>query len=392
MNQVQQIPAQDGSNRWIDNRKYPITGPVGEVVGILGIAPDVTPQIEARLKLRESEDLLNLFVAHASMALAMFDQEMRYVAVSWQWLEDYGLAANNTIGRSHYEVIPDIPGRWKDAHRRGLADERQRADEDRFDRADGTVQWIRWELIPWRAGDGTVGGIVVFAEDVTQRKTTEDRLRLTASVFTGTREGITITNREGIILEVNDAFTRITGYTREEVLGKNPRLLQSGLQSKEFYQSMWASLLRDGHWSGEIWNRTKGGDIYAEMLNINAIYDANGVATEYIGLFTDTTDIKEREQRLERITHYDALTGLPNRALFADRLRQAMAQAHRRNRLLAVAYFDLDGFKAINDRCGHSTGDALLTAMAFRMKRALREGDTLARLSGRVCRCDPGLG
>ena len=511
VNQVRQIAAQDGSNRWIDNRKYPITGPGGEVVGIFGIAPDITEYVEAERRLRESEEslrdaqeiaelsnyvldipnkiwhispelerllgidaaygrefekiwplihpddrakiaarfkgyfageltnfdseyrilrhtdgamrwvhtrgrlevdsqgkalalrgtvqdvtnrkdaeaelreskeLLQLFIQHAPAALAMFDREMRYLAASRRWLEMHGLPDANIFGRSHYDVFPEIPESWREEHRRCLAGELLSKDERCLLRADGTAQWVQREIIPWRTSEGAVGGIVVFAEDVTQRKTTEDRLRLAASVFTGAREGITITDRAGTILEVNEAFIRITGYTREEVLGKNPRLLQSGLQSKEFYQSMWDSLLREGHWSGEIWNRTKGGDIYAEMLNINAIYDANGGVTEYIGLFTDITEIKEREQRLERITQYDALTGLPNRALFTDRLRQAMAQAHRRNSLLAVAYFDLDGFKAINDRCGHSTGDALLTALAFRMKRALREGDTLARLGG----------
>jgi diguanylate cyclase (GGDEF)-like protein/PAS domain S-box-containing protein len=275
-----------------------------------------------------------------------------------------------------------MPERWKNGHRRGLAGERVRFEQDRFDRADGTVEWSRWEVIPWRTGDGSVGGIVLFAEDVTQRKAADDRLRLGATVFTGAREGITITDLNGTILEVNDAFTRITGYTREEVLGLNPRFLQSGLHSRDFYESMWDSLNRDGHWSGEVWNRTKSGDIYAETLTINAIRNAAGEVEQYVGLFTDITELKEQEQRLEHIARYDALTGLPNRALLGDRLRQAMAHTHWKKGLLAVASFDVDGFKAINDRYGHATGDGLLTALAFRMKRALREGDTLARLGG----------
>jgi diguanylate cyclase (GGDEF)-like protein/PAS domain S-box-containing protein len=255
-------------------------------------------------------------------------------------------------------------------------------EEDRFDRADGKVEWRRWEVIPWRTGDGSVGGIVLFAEDITERKAVEDRLRLGATVFTGAREGITITDRTGTILEVNDAFSRITGYTREEVLGLNPRMLQSGLHSGEFYENMWGSLNREGHWSGEIWNRTKSGDIYAEMLTINAIHNAKGDVEQYVGMFTDITELKEQEQRLEHISRYDALTGLPNRTLLGDRLRQAMVHAHWKKGMLAVACFDVDGFKAINDRFGHATGDGLLTALAFRMKRALREGDMLARLGG----------
>jgi diguanylate cyclase (GGDEF)-like protein/PAS domain S-box-containing protein len=372
----------DGAVRWVHGLGRLEFDVRGRPVKMPGIIRDITEARQAQETLRESKELLQIFIQHAPVALAMFDREMRYVAVSRRWLEDYGLVGSDIMGRSHYEVIPDIPERWKEAHRRGLAGEKQHSDEDRFDRANGTVQWIRWEVIPWRAGDGTVGGIVLFAEDISQRKEIEERLRLAANVFTGVREGIVITDRAGTILDVNHAFSRITGYAREEVLGQNPRLLKSNLQSKEFYQSIWESLNREGHWSGELWNRTKSGDIYAEMLTINAIRNASGEVEQYVGLFSDITEIKEHEQQLERITNYDALTGLPNRALFADRLRQAMAHAHRKKNLLAVVYFDLDGFKSINDRYGHSTGDALLTALAFRMKRGLREGDTLARLGG----------
>ncbi len=372
----------DGSLQWLRREILPWFAGDGQIGGIIIFSEDITERKRTETEVRESKELLQLFIRHAPVALAMFDREMRYVAVSQRWLEEYGLVDREIIGRSHYEVIPDIPERWKEAYRRGLAGEAQRVDEDRFGRADGTVQWIRWEVIPWRAGDGSVGGIVLFAEDITLRKEAEDRLRLAATVFTGAREAISITDRSGTILEVNEAFTRITGYTREEVLGRNPRLLQSGLQSKEFYENMWESLLRDGRWSGEIWNRKKSGDIYAEMLTINAISDANGEVEQYVGLFSDITEIKEHEQQLEHVAHFDALTGLPNRSLLADRLRQAMAHAHRTKRLLAVAYFDVDGFKAVNDRYGHTTGDVLLTALAFRMKRALREGDTLARLGG----------
>ncbi|MGD0479177.1 MAG: EAL domain-containing protein [Terracidiphilus sp.] len=388
-NEIQQLRTQDGTHRWIDDRKYPINSPGGEIIGVLSIAPDITEYIEAELKLRENEaalreskHLLQLFIDRAPAALAMLDRELRYLAVSRRWLAIHSLGDIDVIGRSHYEIFPKTPESWREEHRRCLAGETMEMSERELTRADGRMQWIRREILPWRAGDGLVGGIVISSEDITERKLAEERLRLAATVFTGAREGITITDPTGTILEVNDAFTRITGYTREEVLGSNSRLLQSGLQSKQFYENMWNTLARDGHWSGEIWNRNKKGDIYAEMLTIDAIRDANGQAKQYVGLFTDITEVKEHEQQLELVAHYDALTGLPNRALFADRLRQAMAQAHRRNQLLGVAYFDLDAFKAINDGYGHSSGDALLTALAFRMKRALREGDTLARLGG----------
>jgi len=372
----------DQEMRWVRAVGHVESDRQGNPVKLRGTVQDITEQKLADASLRESKELLQQFIEHAPVSLAMFDREMRYVAVSKQWLKNLNLVGQEVLGRSHYDVITSIPETWKLEHRRALAGETIRVDENRIEHADGKVDWLHREVLPWRASDGSIGGIVVLVEDITQRKQTEERLRLAATVFTGAREGITIADRSGTILEVNEAFTRITGYTHDEVLGRNSRLLQSGLQSKEFYRNMWDSLLRSGHWSGEIWNRTKSGDIYAEVLHINAIRDANGEVEQYVGLFSDITEIKEQEQKLERITHYDALSGLPNRTLFADRLRQAMAHAHRSKRLLAVAYFDIDGFKSINDGYGHSTGDALLAALALRMKRALREGDTLARLGG----------
>ncbi|MDR3752675.1 MAG: PAS domain S-box protein [Terracidiphilus sp.] len=372
----------DNAVRWVravGRIEFDSLGGPGKLRGTI---QDITDVKLAEAALRESKELLQLFIGHAPAALAMLDREMRYLAVSRRWLKMHAFGDTDVIGRSHYELFSEIPESWREEHRRCLAGEKVESSERALPRADGSVQWIRREILPWRAGDGSVGGIVIFSEDITERKMAEERLRLAATVFTGAREGIVITDPSGTILEVNDAFTRITGFTRDEALGTNPRMLQSGLQRKEFYANMWSALARDGHWSGEIWNRNKYGDIYAEMLTIDAIHDANGQVKQYVGLFTDITEVKEHQQQLELVAHYDALTGLPNRALFADRLRQAMEQAHRRNQLLGVVCFDLDAFKAINDGYGHASGDALLTALAFRMKRALREGDTLARLGG----------
>lgn len=218
--------------------------------------------------------------------------------------------------------------------------------------------------------------------DITERKKAEGKLHLAASVFTYAREGIVITTADGKIIDVNDAFTRITGYSRDEVLGQNPRILKSGRQEQEFYSVMWRDLIERGHWSGEVWNRHKNGEVYAEMLTISAVRDAEGVIRQYVALFSDITALKQHERQLERIAHYDALTTLPNRVLLADRLHQSMGQAHRHRQRLAVAYLDLDGFKAINDLHGHDAGDHLLMAVATNMKQALREGDTLARLGG----------
>jgi diguanylate cyclase (GGDEF)-like protein len=159
-------------------------------------------------------------------------------------------------------------------------------------------------------------------------------------------------------------------------------MLSSGRQDKVFYEGLWRALLEQGHWSGEIWNRRKDGEVFAELLTISAVRDAQGSTQHYVALFSDITAIKEHQNKLDRMAHFDALTNLPNRLLLADRLQQGLAQAARRGQTLAVAYLDLDGFKSVNDRYGHDVGDQLLVALASRMKQALREGDTLARLGG----------
>ena len=172
----------------------------------------------------------------------------------------------------------------------------------------------------------------------------EEKLQLAASVFTSAREGILITDPEGIIVDVNDAFTEITGYAKDEVLGQTPRLLKSGRHDPEFYAAMWRDLKQKGHWLGEIWNKRKNGEIYAEMKTISVIRDANERIQHFVALFSDITPLKEHERQLQHIAHYDVLTTLPNRVLLADRLHQAMVQAQRHKRLLAVVYLDLDGF------------------------------------------------
>jgi diguanylate cyclase (GGDEF)-like protein/PAS domain S-box-containing protein len=247
---------------------------------------------------------------------------------------------------------------------------------------DGSLIWMEVLSTPERDGQGRIAGYHRIGRNITARKQAEEKLRLAASVFTHAREGIMITAVDGSIIDVNDTFCTLTGYSRGDVLGKNPRLLQSELQPREFYAAMWRNLNGRGYWSGEIWNRRKNGELYAALLTIGVVSDAQGKARQYVALFSDITAVKQHEVKLERIAHYDALTGLPNRVLLSDRLHQSMVQAQRRGKGMAVAFLDLDGFKAINDRHGHDVGDGLLIAVASGMKQTLREGDTLARLGG----------
>ena len=255
--------------------------------------------------------------------------------------------------------------------------------EARMRHKDGYWVWVldRGKVATW-TDDGKPLLMSGTHQDITVRKQAEDALRLAANVFTHAREGIMITDADVNVIEINRAFSEITGYVREEVLGKNPRILNSGRQDKGFYAALWQALLSKGHWSGEVWNRRKDGHVYAEMLTITTVRDERGDTQNYIALFSDITQLKEHQTRLEQIAHYDALTGLPNRLLLADRLKQGMRQASRHAHHLAVVYLDLDGFKAVNDNYSHEVGDRLLITLAKRMSEALREGDTLARIGG----------
>lgn len=246
----------------------------------------------------------------------------------------------------------------------------------------GDIRYIKAVAKVFRDDQGKPLRMLGINTDITEHKQAETRLQLAAKVFTHAREGILITDADATIIEVNDTFTRITGYSREEALGQNPRMLQSGLQSQEYYVAMWRALTGQSHWYGEIWNRRKNGEAYAQLLTISTVRDVAGKTQNYVALFTDITQMKVYQQQLEHIAHYDVLTGLPNRVLLADRLQQAMIQSQRHGQSLAVVFLDLDGFKAVNDRHGHAIGDQLLITVGSRMKTALREGDTLARIGG----------
>ncbi|MCG5497170.1 EAL domain-containing protein [Ectothiorhodospira variabilis] len=218
--------------------------------------------------------------------------------------------------------------------------------------------------------------------DITERNRAEERLRLADRVFQAADEGIMVTDMQGRIVAVNPAFTRISGYTEEDALGQTPALLHSGRQDASFYQRLWRNLLQLGHWRGEIWNRRKNGEIYPEWLTISAVRNDDGEIIHYVGVFSDIGQIKEAQQQLEFMAHYDPLTGLANRALLRDRLKHALRRAERKKSTLTLLFLDLDRFKTINDTLGHNLGDLLLQTVAQRMKNTVRASDTLSRLGG----------
>jgi len=206
--------------------------------------------------------------------------------------------------------------------------------------------------------------------------------RLLARVFNQSSEGILITDAHADIVTVNRGFEALTGYSKRDVVGRNPRIMKSDVHDAEFFAEMWRILIATGRWEGEVWDRRKSGEVFAKWLSISASKDDQGRTTHYIGIFRDITAAKRTEARLEQLAHYDPVTGLPNRILFVDRLRQAMARALRHGMQVAVMFLDLDEFKTVNDSLGHRAGDRLLAAVASRLATQIRQSDTLARLGG----------
>lgn len=219
-------------------------------------------------------------------------------------------------------------------------------------------------------------------QDITDQKSKEEKLRLSHRVFNDTHEGIIITNKEQIIVNVNPAFSNISGYSYDEIIGQHTKILNSGKQSRQFYQQMWKSIEEHGFWQGEIWNKTKHGKLYAELLNISSLTNDLDEITHYVGIFSDITDRKKQLEKLNLMAHYDLLTKLPNRALFIDRFQQSIAHSSRTGHQLAICFLDLDNFKPINDNYGHEVGDKLLIEIAKRISHCIREEDTVSRQGG----------
>jgi len=249
-------------------------------------------------------------------------------------------------------------------------------------RKDGSRVDMSVSVAPLHDENGRAAGIMCIVEDISRRIRDSAQLRLSGKIFENTLDAITVTDRRGQILTVNQAFTTITGYTADEVLGHRPSVLKSGRHDAAFYAEMWEGLLTQGQWRGEIWNRRKSGEIYPEWLNISAIHDEDGTVCNYVAIFSDITRVKERERQLLHLAHHDALTGLPNRFLFASHAELALAQAKRNKRKVAIMFIDLDDFKTVNDLHGHRIGDELLAEIARRLATCLRASDIPCRFGG----------
>ncbi len=292
-----------------------------------------------------------------------------------------GVERDNLLNR-HFTnwVAPEDCDRWYLLIKSALEGEKEQKNfELRLIRGDSYFP-ARLDCLPVMTDDQTTA-LRITLTDITESKRAEEELRIAAVAFEA-QEGIMITNADRVILRVNRAFSEITGYSVEELVGRTPYLFQSGRHKADFYADMWESINRTGSWHGEIWDQRKNGEIFPKWVTITAVKDNAGTVTHYVGLHTDISERKASEEEIKQLAYYDPLTSLPNRRLLLDRLQQALAASARSEKYGALLFIDLDNFKALNDNLGHDMGDILLQQAAQRLIGCVREGDTVSRQGG----------
>lgn len=371
----------DGAIRRV-NFKAELLGRRGDSGPVLqGTLQDVTERWEAGQALRQSEERLRLHVER--LPLAVIEWDLDFIVSRWNPAAEriFGYGADRMIGRSAGILFPqDVMERVHETWREVLGGAGNRSVTANLT-ADGRTIRCEWYNTPLTTPDGTVIGVASLVDDITRREAVEAELRLAATTFE-TDEAIMITAADGRILRVNAAFSRITGYRQEDVVGRNPRLFKSGLHGAEFYREVWRSLEQTGRWQGEIWNRRRNGEVYPERKTITAVRSAAGELTHYVAISSDISELKRTEEKIRQLAYYDSLTGLPNRGLIFERLAQQMKAARSAGTYGALLFMDLDYFKTLNDSLGHHMGDRLLVQVAERLKNCTEDEEAAARLGG----------
>jgi len=328
-------------------------------------------------RLRRGEQRIRDLFDQAGDGIFLADIRGRYTDVNDAACRMLGYTRDEIVGKSILDLIPpEDAGRLHQAREALLAGQAH-VEEWRLRRKDGCYVSVEVsaKILPggqWQA----------IVRDISERRRAQEQLMQAAVVFESTNEGILIADAQHKITMVNRAFTKMTGFEAHELIGANPRMLQSGRHDAAFYRQFWDELLARGQWQGEIWNRRKNGEVYPAWENVSAVRDAHGTLTHYVAVQADITSIKLAEERLNHLAHHDALTGLPNRLLFASSLEQSMEYAKRHRQKVALLFIDLDRFKVINDSMGHAAGDALLKEIGRRLKSAVRAEDVVTRFGG----------
>jgi diguanylate cyclase (GGDEF)-like protein/PAS domain S-box-containing protein len=373
----------DGNTRWLRIESQPEPLDNGDCIWD-GVMIDITERKLVQLELQHNQNLLN-----DAQRIGLFGSwELDLVSGGLRWSDeiyrifDLDPAKFLPTYENFLNVIhPDDRDKVNQAYTQSLEDRQPYDVTHRLLLADGRIKWVREHCSNEFDTSGKPLRSVGAVQDITEQHLAEEQLRIAAAAFE-THEAILITDANSNIIRVNQAFQDITGYTSEEVLGKNPRILSSGRQDKEFYTAMWQQLMNTGSWSGEMWDRRKSGQIYPKWVTITAVKDEQGQTTEYVAIFSDITARKQAEEEIHNLAFYDALTKLPNRRLLLDRFRLALSVSARSKHYGAVLFLDMDRFKTLNDTLGHDYGDLLLIEVAERIQSCVREVDTVARLGG----------
>ncbi len=361
----------------------------GKVSGVLASGEDITERKRTEQALRDSRESLRLLLDSMAEAAYGVDFDGNCTFVNRAFLRILGYQdEGEVLGRRIHALIhhsysdgASYPESECRMHRAYLSNQAINVSDEVFWRKDGVAIPVEYWSNPIVTNGEVVGAIATFI-DITRRKRAEAQVGLAAKVFEQSSEGILITDAHLDIIMVNQAFTAITGYSEAEALGRHPGMLASGRHDQAFYRAMWDAISTEGRWQGELWNRRKDGSLYPEQLSIIRVLGARGEVTHYIGVFSDITQHKEAQAHIQRLAHFDPLTGLPNRALLSDRIGHALSAAQRNRTQLALMFVDLDHFKNVNDTLGHRIGDELLIAVAGRLKAVVREVDTVSRQGG----------
>jgi len=341
------------------------------------LAHDVTDRLRIERELAQKTEESERYFSLSLDLMCVVGVDGKFIRVNKGWEELLGYPASEIEGRPFIDFVHPGDLAITAVAAAELADHQ---DVDRFvnryRRRDGTYRSIEWTCRE------SGGRIYAASRDVTESLRVEAELQQSAAVFSNLQEGVIITDLQSNILAVNDAALGLTGYSRAELLGKNPRLLKSGRHDRDFYVELYRSLIEEGNWRGEIWNRSKDGRIYPVWMSIGTVRNAAGEPTRYVSSFSDVSALKASEQKLDHLAHFDSLTGLANRLMIQLRLEQAVKRAERQGSRIGVLFIDLDEFKTINDSMGHETGDLVLLAVAQRLGGRVRKDDMLARLGG----------